>query len=1005
MAFQPDTYAAEAYGLAIAACRKLPGEIDRNYLLQTADGSRFVLKVTHGDAAPVDLQVAALRHLERRGTPLGLPRPVADREGRFWRSVPEAGPDAVVRLQTWVDGTLWTDFRPHTPALLAGLGRAAGLLCRGLAGFDHPAAHRFIKWDPSQVEWIAEHIHLVEDRRAADAARIFLERFRAQAPQIRKLHRSVNYDDCNDYNVLVGGDPAEPAVAGVIDFGDLVHTQTVNELAVACAYAMMGQPDPLTAAAAVAGGFHAVFPLREAELAVLSTLIGARLATSVVVAALNARETPDNAYLQVSARPARELLPRWAEMPPELVHATFRHACGFEPSPKAARFRQWLARGGHNLAPVVREDLSNAHVLDLSVGSTALGLPENYQDAARFQQWVERQLAEAGADCALGRYLEARPVYTSDDFRVEGNEGPAWRTVHLGLDLFLPAGTRVHALRRGRVHWVGRHTGDRDWGGLVILEHPAGKNFSFFTLYGHLDPESVAGLRPGQAVRRGQRLGRLGARPDNGNWPPHLHFQVLLDDLGLGGAVPGVARPSQREVWAGLCPDPAPLLGLTVPPPERLGDEEILALRREHLGRSLSVSYRRPLHVVRGSMQYLYDADGRRYLDTVNNVPHVGHQHPRVVRAAQRQAAVLNTNTRYLHEEIVRFAEELCATLPPELSVCHFVNSGSEANELALRLARTYTGARDMVVVETGYHGNTTGCIEISSYKFAGPGGQGAPDHVQVAAMPDLYRGPSREDDPAAGEKYADLVGDAVARIRQAGRGVAGFICEGILSCGGQIVLPAGYLARAFRHVREAGGLCIVDEVQVGFGRVGEAFWAFELQGPGAVPDILTLGKPIGNGHPLGAVITTPAVAEAFATGMEYFNTFGGNPVSCAVGREVLRVIREENLQAHALRVGRHLLAGLRELQREFPVVGDVRGHGLFLGFELVTDPARRTPAPAHAAYLANRMRDLSVLMSTDGPDHNVIKIKPPLPFHEDDAAFLLETLRRVLRENAMRIG
>jgi 4-aminobutyrate aminotransferase-like enzyme/Ser/Thr protein kinase RdoA (MazF antagonist) len=1000
MEFNPVSFAAEAYGLTVASCHELPGEVDRNYRLATAAGEQYVLKIAHGDPAHVDLQVQALLHLKRRATPLRLAQPVADRGGLYWREVPEAGAGAVVRLQTWVPGTLWADFQPHSPALLASLGRAAGRLCRDLADFDHPAAHRFLKWDPARLDWTAEHLHLLEGTGLADAARFFLDRFQAQATLFERLRRSVNYNDCNDYNLLVGDDPADPAVTGIIDFGDMVHTWTACEPAVACAYAMLDRPDPLAAAATVVGGFHEAFPLREEELAVLFTLIGARLVLTVTVAALNQRDHPANAYLQVSARPARELLLRLAELPPELVHAVFRTACGLEPSPSAGRFRRWLERHRHHLAAVVRTDLSRPPVLDLGVGSTELGLPEIYQDAGHFQHWVEQRAVDS---CALGRYLEARPIYTSEDFRVEGNEGPEWRTVHLGLDVFLPAGTPVHAPWRGRVHHVGAHPADRDWGGLVILEHPAGRGFSFWTLYGHLDPASLAGLQAGQPVRKGQRIGRLGARPANGNWPPHLHFQVLLNPLGLGGDFPGVARPSQRAIWAGLCPDPAPLLGVTVPPPDHLSDEEILNQRRQHLGRSLSVSYRRPIHMVRGSMQYLYDADGRRYLDTVNNVPHVGHQHPRVVRAACRQAAVLNTNTRYLHEEIVGFARELCATLPPQLSVCHFVNSGSEANELALRMARAFTGRRDMVVVAAGYHGNTTGCIDISSYKFNGPGGSGAPAHVQVVAMPDPYRGRFREDDPAAGWKYADLVGEAVGRIRRAGRGVAGFICESILSCGGQIVPPPGYLARAFRHVREAGGVCIADEVQVGFGRVGDAFWAFELQGEGAAPDILTLGKPIGNGHPLGAVVTTPAIAAAFANGMEYFNTFGGNPVSCAVGREVLRIIREENLQAHALRMGRRLLDGLRELQREYPVIGDVRGHGLFLGFELVTDPARRIPAPAHAAYLANRMRELGILMSTDGPDHNVIKIKPPLPFDDGDAAFLLDTLRRVLRENAMR--
>jgi 4-aminobutyrate aminotransferase-like enzyme len=401
--------------------------------------------------------------------------------------------------------------------------------------------------------------------------------------------------------------------------------------------------------------------------------------------------------------------------------------------------------------------------------------------------------------------------------------------------------------------------------------------------------------------------------------------------------------------------------------------------------------------MVRGMMQYMIDAGGRRYLDAVNNVPHVGHSHPDVVRAGQRQMAVLNTNTRYLHEMLLEYAGRLTATLPEPLRVCYFVCSGSEANELALRLARAQTGERDVIVLEAGYHGNTSTLVDVSPYKFDGPGGSGAPAWVQKVPMPDTYRGPFRRDDPHAGMKYAQAVREAVGRIRQPGRWPAAFLAESILSCGGQIVLPPGYLAEAYRHVRAAGGVCIADEVQVGFGRVGTHMWAFQTQG--VVPDVVTMGKPIGNGHPLGAVVTTPEIAASFANGMEYFNTFGGNPVSCAIGLEVLAVMEREGRQAHALRVGDYLMKGLSALADRHPVIGDVRGLGLFVGVELVTDRDERLPATRQARYVANRMRDGGVLMSTDGPDNNVLKIKPPMCFDERDADFLVETMDRVLLE------
>jgi 4-aminobutyrate aminotransferase-like enzyme len=419
-------------------------------------------------------------------------------------------------------------------------------------------------------------------------------------------------------------------------------------------------------------------------------------------------------------------------------------------------------------------------------------------------------------------------------------------------------------------------------------------------------------------------------------------------------------------------------------------------------GKSLSISYHNPLKIVRGSMQYLYDEDGRAYLDAVNNVPHVGHNHPRVVRAGQTQMAVLNTNTRYLHDDLVLYAERLCATLPDPLKVCYFVCSGSEANELALRLARTHTRSKETIVVDVAYHGNTSSLIEISPYKYDGPGGMGAPSYVHKVPMPDLYRGIYKHHDFQAGEKYAHFVEEAIQRMQQKGGKPGLFICESLLSCGGQIVLPDNYLRKAYRYVHDAGGVCIADEVQVGFGRVGTHFWGFETQG--VVPDIVTMGKPIGNGHPLAAVITTPEIAASFDNGMEYFNTFGGNPVSCAIGLAVLDVLEDEHLQDNALHVGTYLLCGLGGLMEKHLLIGDVRGLGLFVGIELVLNRETLEPAPAQASYIANRLKERGILLSTDGPFHNVLKIKPPMVFSQANADFLVATLDGILCEDFLQI-
>ena len=424
-----------------------------------------------------------------------------------------------------------------------------------------------------------------------------------------------------------------------------------------------------------------------------------------------------------------------------------------------------------------------------------------------------------------------------------------------------------------------------------------------------------------------------------------------------------------------------------------MSESEILELRRRHVGSVLSLAYRIPLEIVRGEGAYLFDGRGRRYLDCVNNVCHVGHCHPRVVEAASRQMAELNTNTRYLHDNLVEYARRLSALLPEQLSVCFFVNSGSEANDLALRLARAASGRRGVVVLDGAYHGHLGSLIEISPYKFDGPGGGGRAPHVQVAPTPDPYRGQHRG--PGSAEPYAQGVRAALERAAAQGGDAGAFFCESMLGCAGQIVPPKGYLRAAFEHARAAGALCVADEVQVGFGRVGDALWAFDLQG--AVPDVVTLGKPIGNGHPLAAVVTTSKVASAFDDGMEYFNTFGGNPVSCAVGLAVLDVIEDEGLVENARIVGAHLLERLQDLGRRFPLIGDVRGAGLFLGIELVRDRATLEPAAREAADVCEAMKERGVLLSTDGPLHNVLKIKPPIVFSRDDADLLADELGEVL--------
>ena len=433
-----------------------------------------------------------------------------------------------------------------------------------------------------------------------------------------------------------------------------------------------------------------------------------------------------------------------------------------------------------------------------------------------------------------------------------------------------------------------------------------------------------------------------------------------------------------------------------------LTHKEILELRKQFIGPSFSISYREPLHILRAEGQYLFDDHGNRYLDAVNNISHVGHCHPRVIAAAEKQARLLNTNARYLHDSIVHYAQDLTGTFPDGLDVCYFTNSGSESNDLALRMARLFTGSRESIVLNGAYHGHTAALIEISPYKFDGPAGAGAPEYVHVIPMPDPYRGRFRGNDQETSTQYAGLIQDAIENIKNNGKQVALFIAEAIMGCGGQVIFPQSFLQQAFELVKKAGGLCIADEVQIGFGRVGTHFWGFETCG--AIPDIVTVGKSMGNGHPLSAVITRKEIANAFDNGMEYFNSFGGNPVSCTIGQAVLDVVLDEHLQENALEVGSYLLDLLKEVKKKHPIIGDVRGQGLFLGVELIKDHDDLIPAGDDADLTVNMMKDEGILLSSDGPDHNVLKIKPPLVFTKDNALELAETLDKVLNQDNFRI-
>jgi len=751
----------EHYGLNVTV-KALNGYDELNFLLSNEKNEKYILKVSN-ESHPfpfLEAQVNIIKHLVKSSISDKFQHFSINKEGEELTKIVSNSQNYYIRILNFLEGTFWVDEKVKTTELHHNLGSFLGNMDNTLKDFSHPAMHRNYTWDISRASEANDNLKHILNHEKRRIAGYFLLQFDTEVlPQIHRLRHAYIHNDANNYNVLVQGNQ----VSGLIDFGDMVYTALINNLAIACTYAMLDEKDPLAVAASIVAGYHKAYPLTEQELDILYYLIAARLCISVTQSAYNASLDSNNEHHFITEKPAWDLLYKLIEINPIKAQDAFRKACGFE------------------------------------------------------------------------------GIINDNDY------------------------------------------------------------------------------------------------------------------------------------------------------------SDLLEIRQKKIGRNLSIGYKDKLKIVKGALQYLYDDKGRTFVDCVNNPSHVGHCHPVVVRKMQKQIATLNTNTRYLNDAITEYAEKLTATLPEKLSVCYFVNSGSEANDLAIRMSRHFTKQKDIIVLDHAYHGTSTVAMEMSPYKFDSKGGFGQMPWIHKAINPDLYRGSFKYGEENAGEKYAADVQRIIQDLKKEDKAPAVFICETLLGVGGQIPLPENYLKTAYEYVRAAGGVCIADEVQVGFGRIGDHFWGFQLQD--VVPDIVVLGKPIGNGHPLAAVIVTEEIANAFNNGMEYFNTFGGNPVSMTTGLAVLDVIQDEEMQQHALEVGNHLMDGLKALMAKYPIISDVRGHGLFIGAEMVKDRATMEPAIPEIDIVVEKLKANGYLLSTDGPLHNVLKIKPPMTFNKQNADEMVKLLDIALSE------
>ena len=980
-----------------ASLEKLDGEFDLNFLVKTEDNDKYILKVMRVGCDPslINMQCAAIRSVE--GKNLFTPAIITTNSATdFATLIDENGHERLVWLIKAIDGICYAKIMPKSINLANDLGSKIGALSKALEKFDHPYLDRDFKWNLMQANWITEHLNLIQDSPRKNILVNIIKEYTSVLNEAKKLPYFAIHNDLNDYNILVTSNILDGVkVSGLIDFGDMVRGPHICEVAIACAYIILDQDNPISILSNFVGSYHQKNSLTEDELELLFIFIKMRLAVSVVNSTLMGKNNPNDPYIKISQAPAWRFLEQ--KFDEHMILASLRVACGFEVTKNAKRVMTYLDEGRGSFSEIFKVNLENASFGDLSVFGTAV--PENPfkidpNEAANIG-------ADINSDYWLGLWGEPRLIYTSKAFSNGKYNNSGRRSVHLGVDVFTDHGHEISAPLNGVVWAVENHNHHLDYGGVVILEHHNNFGDKFYSLYGHLNPNVVNQLTIGQEIKAGEIFCELGSKHNNGGWAPHLHFQIFLCLECMDSNWPGVCDPDELKIWSKLCPNPASLLNLsdTKTAYKKINETAIKEERKNNFGGNLKLSYKNPLMFVRGWKNYLFDQMGRTYLDAYNNVPHVGHSHPRIQKVVTKQLQQLNTNTRYLHPILNEFSKLILDTMPKELNVCYFVNSGSEANELALRLARTATDGEDIITPDHGYHGNTNAAVEVSAYKFNKPNGIGRKPWVHLVDVADDYRGKFRRNDPNRANKYADLINNALNQIEFRDGKLAGFISETFPSVGGQIIPPDGYLSEVYKKIRNAGGICIADEVQTGLGRLGSFFYGFEQQK--VLPDIVVLGKPIGNGHPIGVVITKKEIAEKFDNGIEFFSTFGGSTLSCKIGVEVLKIIQDEKLQNNAFLRGKRLLDGLRKLQDKHTLIGDVRGFGLFVGVELVIDK-NLTPATQIATYIVNRLRDMRILIGVEGPNDNILKIRPPLTVNDNDIDCILIGLDECLSEAEM---
>lgn len=942
------------YGLT-ANATSLGSQQDKNFTVADSEGTVIgVLKVANPAFTAVELaaQDAAAQVIAHAEPTLRVAVPLPNNDGENITAVADlVDGTAYVRLLEYLPGGTLLRAGYLTPAMVSGLGEVAGRVSRALESFTHPGLDRILQWDlrfgRTVVEALLPHVGDPELRtRLEDAAAQAWSRISVLD---EALPRQAAHMDLTDANVVMSRDGRTPRPDGLIDFGDLSHTWAVSELAITGSSVLGHVGAQVTSVLPAIRAFHAIRPLSPIEADALWPLLVLRTAVLIVSGAQQAVLDPDNDYITEQSDDERRMFELATSIPLDVMTAVIKADLGMASAPAPVRMQSQLI--GVNRSTAVTLDLSTTSDLYDDAFDESGVLSPGFDDESACAA------LDDGATVVVTRFGEARlsraPRFSQDSPDV----------VATGIDLWTAADTDVAAPWDGEV---------LDDAGTVTL-----RNDEFeLTLAG------ATGTALG-AVSAGGVIGRVPARQ---------RVRVSLRTAGAPIA-PSFTPADLSPGWLANARDPRPLLGLAAV--EQQDHADLLTRRQASFAPVQEFYYHAPPQIERGRRHFLMSTQGRSYLDMVNNVTVLGHAHPRIADTAARQLRKLNTNSRFNYEAVVEFSERLAGLLPDPLDTVFLVNSGSEASDLAIRLATAATGRRDVVAMREAYHGWTYGTDAVSTSTADNPNAIATrPDWVHTVESPNSFRGKYR------GTEACRYAVDAVQQIETLiaeGRAPAAFICESVYGNAGGMALPEGYLHQVYAAVRAGGGLAISDEVQVGYGRLGQWFWGFEQQG--AVPDIVSVAKSVGNGYPLGAVITSRTVADAFCSQGYFFSSTGGSPLSCAIGMTVLDVLSDERLQDNAFQVGTHLRSRLEKLRDKHPLIGTVHGFGLYLGVEMIRDAKTLQPAVEETAAICDRMLDLGVIIQPTGDHMNILKTKPPLCLDVEAADYYVDTLDRVLTE------